>query len=64
VLHDGQSPKEKDYKTVILPVVLYGCAAWSVTLREEDRQLFEDGVMELFLPRMGKLTGFREKNTY
>jgi hypothetical protein len=23
------------YRTVILPVVLYGCATWSVALREE-----------------------------
>jgi len=31
-------------------------------LREEDRLLvFEDGMMEIFLPRMGKLTGFRKK---
>ena len=25
----------KIYKTIILPVVLYGCEAWSLTLREE-----------------------------
>jgi len=25
------------YKTVILPVVLYGCETWSLTLREEHR---------------------------
>jgi hypothetical protein len=25
------------YKTIILPVVLYGCETWSVTLREEHR---------------------------
>jgi hypothetical protein len=24
-------------KTIILPVVLYGCETWSLTLREEDR---------------------------
>jgi hypothetical protein len=29
--------KFKIYKTVILPVVIYGCDAWSVTLREERR---------------------------
>jgi hypothetical protein len=29
--------KIKIYKTVISPVVLYGCEAWSVTLREEQR---------------------------
>jgi hypothetical protein len=25
------------YRTIILPVVLYGCEAWSLTLREESR---------------------------
>jgi hypothetical protein len=25
------------YKTIILPVVLYGCETWSLTLREEHR---------------------------
>jgi uncharacterized membrane protein len=29
--------KMKIYKTVILPVVLYGCETWSLTLREEHR---------------------------
>jgi hypothetical protein len=29
--------KIKIYKTVILPVVLYGCETWSVTLGEEHR---------------------------
>jgi hypothetical protein len=27
----------KIYRTVILPVVLYGCETWSLTLREERR---------------------------
>jgi hypothetical protein len=27
----------KIYKAIILPVVLYGCETWSVTLREEHR---------------------------
>jgi hypothetical protein len=26
------------YKSIILPVVLYGCETWSLTLREEHRQ--------------------------
>ena len=31
------------YKTIILPVVLYGCETWSLTLREESRLwLFEN----------------------
>jgi hypothetical protein len=25
------------YKTIILPVVLYGCETWSLTLRKEHR---------------------------
>jgi hypothetical protein len=25
------------YRTIILPVVLYGCETWSLTLREEHR---------------------------
>jgi hypothetical protein len=29
--------KIKIYKTVILPLVLYGCETWSLTLREEHR---------------------------
>jgi len=32
----------KIYKTIILPVVLYGCETWSLTLREECRlRVFE-----------------------
>ena len=29
--------KFKTNKTIILPVVLYGCETWSLTLREEER---------------------------
>ena len=30
------------YKTIILPVVLYGCETWSLTLRDECRlRVFE-----------------------
>jgi len=29
--------KIKIYKTIIWPVVLYGCETWSLTLREESR---------------------------
>ena len=28
--------KIKIYRTTILPVVLYGCETWSLTLRDED----------------------------
>jgi hypothetical protein len=38
--------KNKIYKTVILPVVLYGCEAWSLTSREEHRlRVFENRVL-------------------
>jgi len=30
--------KIKIYRTIILPVVLYGCETWSLKLREERRQ--------------------------
>ena len=29
--------KVKTHKTIILPVALYGCETWSLTLREEHR---------------------------
>jgi hypothetical protein len=29
--------KVKIYRTIILPVVLYGCETWSLTLKEERR---------------------------
>ena len=32
-----QNLKIKIYRTIILPVVLYGCETWSLTLREERR---------------------------
>ena len=34
------------YRTVILPVVLYGCETWSLTLQEErELRVFEDMVL-------------------
>jgi hypothetical protein len=29
--------KVRIYKAIILPVVLYGCEAWSLTVREEHK---------------------------
>ena len=38
--------KNKVYTTIILPVVLYGCETWSLTLREERRlRVFENRVL-------------------
>jgi hypothetical protein len=35
--------KVKIYKSIILPIVLYGCETWSLTLREEHRlRVFEN----------------------
>jgi hypothetical protein len=41
------------YKTVILPVVLYGCETWSLTLREEHGlRVFENRVLRrIFGPK-------------
>jgi hypothetical protein len=34
-------------EAIILPVVLYGCETWSLTLREEHRlRVFENGAEE------------------
>jgi hypothetical protein len=45
--------KIKIYKTVILPVVLYGCETWSLTSREEHRlRDFENRVLRrIFGPK-------------
>jgi hypothetical protein len=41
--------KIKIFKTVLLPVVLYGCKTWSLTLREEHRlRVFENIVLRIF----------------
>jgi hypothetical protein len=43
--------KIKIYKTIILPVVLYGCKTWSFSLREEH-SVFEDRVLRrIFGPK-------------
>jgi hypothetical protein len=46
------------YRTIILPVVLYGCETWSLTLREERRlRVFENRVRIIFEPKSDKVTG-------
>ena len=38
--------KIKIYRTINLPIVLYGCGTWSLTLREEHRlRVFENRVL-------------------
>jgi hypothetical protein len=45
--------KIKIYKTVILPVVLYGCETWSLNVGEEHRlRVFENRVLrKIFGPK-------------
>ena len=51
--------KIKIYRNIILPVVLYGCETWSLTLREERRlRAFENRVLRrVFGPKRGEVTG-------
>jgi len=46
--------KIKIYRTIIMPVVLYGFETWSLTLREESRlRVFENRVLRrIFGPNM------------
>ena len=50
--------KMKIYRTTILPVVLYGCEIWSLTLREKSRlMVFENRVLRrIFGPRRDEVT--------
>jgi hypothetical protein len=42
----------KTYRTIILPVVLFGCETWSLTPREEYKlRVFENRVMRKFRPK-------------
>ena len=47
------------YRTINFPVVLYGCEAWSLTLREERKlRVFENMVLRrIFGPRRDEVTG-------
>ena len=50
--------KIKIYRTIILPVVLYGCETWSLTLREGRRlRVFENRVLRVFVPKRDEVTG-------
>jgi len=46
------------HRTIILPVVLYGCETCSLKLREERKlRVFGKVVMRIFGPRRDKVTG-------
>jgi len=51
------------YRNIILPVVLYGCQIWSLTLRKERKlRLFENMVLRrIFGPRRNEVTGERRR---
>jgi len=51
--------KIKIYRTIILPVVLYGCETWSLISREERKlRVFKNMVLRrIFGPRMDEVTG-------
>jgi len=51
--------KIKIYRTITLPVVLYGCETWSVELREElTVMVFRNTVLRrIFCPNRDKVTG-------
>jgi len=49
--------KIKIYRTIILPVILYGCETWSLTMREGHR-VFENRVLRrIFGPKRDDVTG-------
>jgi hypothetical protein len=58
----SRNVKVKIYKTIILPVVLYGCESWSLMLREEHRvrrlRVFENTVLRrIFGPKRDEVMG-------
>jgi hypothetical protein len=52
--------KIKIYRSIILPVVLYGCETWSITLREERRLKV---LRRIFGPKRGEVRRGVEKTT-
>jgi hypothetical protein len=55
----SKNAKIKTYRTVILPVALYVCETWSLTLREEHRlRVLENRVpRKIFGPKRDEGTG-------
>jgi len=51
--------KIKIHRTIILPVVLYGCETWSLTLREERKLRVSENMVlrRIFGPRRDEVTG-------
>jgi hypothetical protein len=55
----SKNTKIRVYRTIILPVVLYGCESWSLRLTEEQRlRVFESRVLwRIFGPNRDEVTG-------
>ena len=55
----GGTVRAGDYNYFFLPVVLYGCETWSLTLRKERRlRVFENRVLRsIFGPKRDEVTG-------
>jgi hypothetical protein len=64
-IHPIKITQTKTYRNIILPVVLYGCETWSLTLREERRlRVFENRALRrIFGPKRDEVTGGVEKTT-
>jgi uncharacterized membrane protein len=56
---DNHTWQESLQFAIILPVVLYGCETWSLTLREKHRlRVFENRVLRrIFGPKRDEVTG-------
>jgi hypothetical protein len=54
----------KIYRTIVLPVVLYGYETWSLALREDRRlTVFKNRVLRrIFGPKRGRVTGEWREN--
>jgi hypothetical protein len=58
----SKNVKIRNYKTLILPVVLHGRETWSLTLKEEHKlKMFENRVLRIFGPKRDGVTGGRRK---
>jgi hypothetical protein len=55
----SKGTKIKVYRTIIFPVVLYGCETWSLTVRDERRlRAFENRVLRrIFWPKWDEVSG-------
>jgi hypothetical protein len=55
----SKNTKIRVYRTIILPVVMYWCETWCLTLREKQRlRVFENSVLRrVFGPKRNEVTG-------